>query len=201
MSRPDFLAAKKRAQRMLENELPGHLRYHTPAHTLKEVLPAVERIAEMENITREDLLLLRTAALYHDLGFIEQSDDHEIISARMAEEILPQYGYSPEQVEVIQAIIFATRSSIDPKKHVEEILVDADFDILGRENYLPRIEDLRLERESQGIRYTDEEWLNNQIDFLNAHRYWTASAQALREEGKRKNTHQLKIMLKNQRLE
>lgn len=183
---------------MLANGLPIHMRYHSAAHTLGEVLPAVERLAELEGISgEEDLLLLRTAALYHDLGFSEQSDDHEVISARTAEEVLPRFGYSTTQVEVVQAMIMATRNPPSPRTLLEEVIVDADLDILGRENYLERIGDLRLELESQGTLFNDEEWFRHQIDFLKAHAYRTVSARALREEGKRRNIRHLVELLEN----
>lgn len=198
MSRPDFEKAKRIAQRRLANGLPVHLRYHSAAHTLEEVLPAVERLAEMENISGEDLLLLRTAGLYHDLGFTEQSEDHETIGARITEEVLPQLGYTPAQVKAIQNMILATKAPASPRTQLEEVIVDADLDILGRENYLERIRDLRIELKAQGTVVGDEEWYRHQLTFLETHAYWTASARALRDEGKQKNIRQLTEILENQ---
>ena len=54
----------------LQKELPKNLYYHGPHHTI-DVCEAVERIAKGEGIKGEELFLLKTAALYHDAGFIK----------------------------------------------------------------------------------------------------------------------------------
>ena len=75
MNQPDFERAKEYALKRLEKELPPDLLYHNLEHTRDIVVPAVERLAAMEGIEGEALLLLRTAAYYHDLGFVEHRLD------------------------------------------------------------------------------------------------------------------------------
>src|SRR5690349_4233926 len=92
----------------LEKELPSYLTYHTVEHT-KSVITAAEQLAISENISGNDLILLKTAALFHDSGFLQQSDGHEEISCIIAREYLPDYGYDDGQIENICRIIMATR--------------------------------------------------------------------------------------------
>ena len=47
-------------------------------------MQAVERIALLEGVTDEGLFLLKTAAILHDAGFVEQYENNESIGAQMA---------------------------------------------------------------------------------------------------------------------
>ncbi|MFO7963444.1 MAG: hypothetical protein R6U50_05940, partial [Desulfobacterales bacterium] len=50
----------------LDKGLPENLFYHNMKHTI-DVVTQVELIGKSENITDEELLLLKTAALFHDI--------------------------------------------------------------------------------------------------------------------------------------
>src|SRR5207253_7236261 len=90
MPHPDFESARQYALERLERDLSPKLFYHSLAHTRDDVVPAVERLAATEGITGEPLLLLRTAAYFHDLGHVKQSANHEAISIEFAREVLPR---------------------------------------------------------------------------------------------------------------
>ena len=193
--------ARLYAVQRLEQELPAVLTYHCLAHTLQGVVPAVERLAALEGVNGQDLLLLRTAAYYHDLGFVERSDGHEATSARLAAEILPRFGYNPAQIEVIRGIIRATRYPFEPHTHFESIMVDADLDVLGRDDFWPRNRALRTEREAlAGQRSTDTEWYGSQLAFMHAHRYFTASAQSLSQAHKQRHMDEMAALLTGARI-
>ena len=53
----------------LETGLPNYIIYHNAPHTIS-VISAAEQLGKSENISGEDLVLLKTAALFHDCGFI-----------------------------------------------------------------------------------------------------------------------------------
>lgn len=195
MDQPDFERAKHYALTRLANELPPYMRYHSLAHTRDEVLPAAERLAAMEGVTGDDLLLLRTAACYHDLGCIIQRSEHEAIGARMAAETLPGFGYAPEHLRVIEGLIMATRLPQTPRTLLEEILTDADLDALGRADFFTRSGDLRAEWTALGDAMTDEAWYQGQLDFLRGHRYFTPAARQLRDAQKQKNIMALEELL------
>jgi uncharacterized protein len=187
MSEPDFEQAKRYALERLARELSPHLRYHSLAHTRDDVVPAAERLATMERVTGEALLLLRTAAYYHDIGCIVQRQEHEAIGAGIVFVTLPRFGYTPEHVRGVVGLIMATRLPQTPHNRPEEILADADLDALGREDFFTRSADLRAEWEAQGQSVSEQEWWRQQIAFLEAHHYFTASARALREAKKQSN--------------
>ena len=92
----------------LEKDLPAYYTYHNAAHT-KSVIAAAEHLAIKENISGDELTILKTAALFHDAGFLQQADGHEEISCIWAREHLPKYNYTDSQIEHICRIIMATR--------------------------------------------------------------------------------------------
>jgi uncharacterized protein len=195
MARPNFEAATQYALGRLDQELDPQLRYHSIAHTRDDVLPAAERLAALEGVYDADLLLLRTAASFHDLGFVVQREGHEAIGAQIAATVLPGFGYSAEQIAVICGIIMATRTPQMPKTLLEQIMADADLDVVGREDFLARNEDLRAELAAYGMRFSDEQWYRSQLDFLDQHTYWTAAAHQLRDAGKQQHSAQFRALL------
>lgn len=192
MTQPDFTAARRFAIYQLNNHLPAGITYHSPRHTLDEVLPAVDRMILAEEVAEtEDQLLLRTAALFHDLGYTTAHHDHEIVSAEIAAGELPGFGYSPQQVETVQAIIMATRLPQSPRGLLQEILADADLDVLGSASFFDRNVDLRKELDFILQPVNDVVWYTNQVKFLRDHRYFTRSTRELRDPGKQINLQEL----------
>jgi uncharacterized protein len=192
MTSLNFEQARRYAEHRLEQELSPNLHYHGIMHTRAEVVPAVERLAGMEGITGRSLILLCTAAWFHDLGYVESALHHELISARIAGQVLPSFGYTAEDVEVVRWAILATALPQAPKNLLEEILTDADLDVLGREDFMRRNLDLRSELSLLGKEFTDEQWYAGQINFLEGHSYFTASAHSLRDARKMLNIQELR---------
>ncbi len=184
---PDFESAQAYALKRLERELSPKLTYHNLFHTCQDVVPATERITIQEGVTPLEMQLALTAAWYHDLGFVENRLDHEAIGTRLALEILPGFGFTQSQVRIINGIILATRLPQNPHNHLEEIVCDADLDVLGREDYWPRNQALRKEVETYTNPYTDEAWYRSQLRFIHAHHYFTASERLYRDAGKQVN--------------
>lgn len=197
MSQPDFEAAKQYALSRLENELASDLLYHSFAHTQDHVLSAVMRLATTMNISQEEQKLLEVAACYHDIGFLIQQEEHERVGSDMTREVLPRFDFTPDQIERIIGMIMATRVPQTPHNMLEEIMADADLDVLGREvDFWSRNQDLRSELASYGEVLTDAEWNSRQLNFLLYHDYFTTTAQTLRNAGKQKHIAQLRQRLK-----
>ena len=106
----NFRKSEQRILKLLTDNLPEGLYYHGIHHTL-DVTQAAERIARHEGIDGEELFLLKTAALFHDAGFIHEYNKNEHLGVTMAKEILPNYGYSEERkAEILRA--YHERSSL-----------------------------------------------------------------------------------------
>jgi uncharacterized protein len=200
MRQSDFDRAKAYALERLERELPAELTYHSLAHTRDDVAPATLRLSAIAGVCGEQRMLLHTAAYYHDIGFVVQRADHELVSARIAAEILPEFGYSPSQIEVIQGMIMATKLPQSPGTLLEQLLADADLDALGRTDFFVRNQALRDELAAYGSGCDDLEWYREQLDFLGSHQYWTSAAQQVRGEQKRRNIDMIALMIERQQL-
>lgn len=183
----NFEGAKAYAIRRLTEELGPELYYHSAAHTVCDVVPAAERLAAMEGVQGEALLLLKTAAYFHDLGYIKRRRRHELIGVSIMSSVLPGFGYNSKQVEKVCEIIMATRIPQSPSNLLQEIMADADLDVLGREDYLERSQALRDELAALGHPTSDVVWFSSQLKFIKEHHYWTVSARNLRGEQKQRN--------------
>lgn len=187
----NYYKAERHIMKLLEQKLSKNLHYHSIAHT-KDVVNAVERIALLEGVTDEGLFLLKSAATYHDAGFIEQYDKNEPIGVRLAQEILPKYGYTQEHIDRIKELIYVTMIPHNPKNNLEEIICDADLDYLGREDFHIIADKLRIELKQHGKIDSDRKWDEIQLGFLQSHRYFTNTAKTLRNEKKASNLEEVK---------
>ncbi len=194
-SHMDFARVKEFVLQKLSKELKPSLYYHNAQHTI-DVCRSVETLAIMEKVSEEELLLLLTAAVYHDAGFIWSYDNNEALACRFARDTLPGFGYSPGQVELICQLIESTTMPQQPQTLLEEILCDADLDYIGRDDFF--ITALRLHREwsENSLRkITFREWYERQRDFVETHGFFTRSARLLRDEKKKKNLSQVRELL------
>lgn len=179
----------------LKENLSENLSYHSVSH-VKDVLKAVEQIAKSEGIDDENLMLLKTAALFHDTGFLYGSKDHEVKSCDIAQEYLPEYGYSQDQIDVIKGMIMATKIPQMPQNHLEQILADADLDYLGRDDFFTIGDKLYEELAMFGIISSERDWNLLQEKFLNNHSYFTKTAIESRNQKKQENLDLVKSKLK-----
>jgi CheY-like chemotaxis protein/class 3 adenylate cyclase/predicted metal-dependent HD superfamily phosphohydrolase len=184
---PDYEGATRYALSRLERELSPDYKYHSIWHTRDEVMPAARRLAQMSGLSEEETRLAELGAAYHDLGFVVEPRDHERAGANTAAQVLPGFGFSSEQVALVQGIILATRLPQSPRTPLEDVVVDADLDSLGRPDFPARSAALLAESRIFGSAYTDEEWHTRQLRFLLNHTYFTEAARELRNAGKQEN--------------
>jgi HD superfamily phosphodiesterase len=190
----DFEALKTYIIELFQNDLSDTLSYHAVDHTF-DVLNTVEKLAVSEELTGEETLLLKTAALLHDSGFLVQYNSNEPLGCSLAEKILPKFGYSNEKIRLICSMIMATEIPQNPKNKLEQIICDADLDYLGRPDFFSISEKLREELTIYGKEFTDKEWLEFEITFIEKHKYFTKTANKLRTPVKEKHLKHLKKQL------
>ncbi len=167
----------------LEKDLPGYLYYHNVKHTV-DVVTEVELIGWAEGCTDEEILLLKTAALFHDAGHTVAYDNHEYHGTLLAREMLPGFGYTPEQIDRICSLIMATRLPPQPGDLLESIMCDSDLDYLGRSDFIPVSNTLFEELKAQNKMSSLNEWNKLQVKFISGHQYFTNTARSLREVNK-----------------
>lgn len=178
----------------LEKELPKHLFYHNVKHTM-DVTIGVEIIGTAEGVNEEELLILKTAGLFHDMGQIVQSNGHEEISCKFAHDILPKYNYDQDQIELICEVIMATKLPPNPQTLLQKIICDADLDYLGRTDFIPVSDTLYKELHEQNIIDNINDWNKLQVSFISNHQYFTEFARNNREVNKQKQIDRLKKLI------
>jgi len=178
----------------LEMDLPGHLFYHNVKHTV-DVVTEVELIGWAEGCSDEEILLLKTAALFHDAGHIVGYDNHEFYGTQIAREMLPVYNYTPEQVERICGLIMATKLPPKPSDLLESIICDSDLDYLGRSDFIPVSNTLFEELKAQNKMGSLNEWNKIQVKFISGHQYFTKTAQSLREVNKQLQIERIQSLI------
>lgn len=179
---------------MLRKKLPTNLYYHGVHHSI-DVYDAAKLLAEQENLNEINKELLLIAAIFHDSGFIEQYHSNESKGAKLAQDILIKLNYKEEFILQVQEIIMSTKLFVEPKNKLEQIMSDADFDYLGRNDFHEIAEKLRLELNENGYSFSQKQWDEEQIKFLEKHKYYTSSAIKNRLTKKKENLEEIKVRL------
>ncbi|MBE6364845.1 MAG: HD domain-containing protein [Lentisphaerae bacterium] len=179
----------------LEFNLPEKCLYHNKRHT-REVVANVHAFASRYNsISRRKMRCLMTAALLHDVGYTVQYDDNEPLAVEYAQKILPGYGYSAKDIELICRLILATTMPVKPQDLLEKIICDADVGHIGLANYYERSRLLREELENYGIVRNDREFLENEAEFLRGHRFFQPFLEKERKEARKKTLRTIELLL------
>ena len=181
----------------LERELPGYLFYHNVKHTV-DVVTEVELIGWAEGCSDEEILILKTAGLFHDVGHTVIYDGHEYQGTLIAREMLPKYNYSPEQIERICSVIMSTKLPPQPTNLLEEIICDSDLDYLGRSDFIPVSNTLFEELKAQNKMGSLNDWNKIQVRFISGHQYFTKTARSLREVNKKLQIERIQSLITEQ---
>jgi len=150
--------------------------FHNVKHAL-DVCMQVEILSQSENVTDEDVLLLKTAALMHDIGYtISYENDISHVSEEIAREFLPTFQYKPFQIDRICKLIKAANYESIPKDIVEEVMHDANYIYFGQDNYIEITMSLLRELEEHTISVNRTQWFKTRIHKLQNHKYYTQTA-------------------------
>jgi hypothetical protein len=141
----------------------------------------VELIGRAEGLSQEELLLVRTAALFINVGFIKVYDGYEKEGINFAREILPKFKYFDDQVETVCSLILAVRYPEIAKNKMEAILLDSCYNYLGRVDYLQYSLNHFKEVKERVSSLTEKEWFYHDLRFVEQHHFYTDTAKTLRE--------------------
>ncbi|GLU52267.1 HD domain-containing protein [Dyadobacter frigoris] len=192
----DSAASENYILDLLGKELSETLFYHGLHHTL-DVANAALILAKEEGIEHEESFgLLKTAAFFHDSGFINTYKDHEEEGCRIVRSSLPLFQYTEEQIEIICGMIMATKIPQSPKTHLEKIICDADLDYLGRDDFELIAGTLFQELFIRNLIPDENTWNKIQVKFIGAHYYHTNSAIKKRESRKQEHLNSLLALIK-----
>lgn len=197
LSRMDYRAAKHFIIAKLRAELSEQLYYHGLHHTL-DVHRVASDLCVQEGVHGRDVTLVKTAALFHDAGFVKNKHlGHEAEGCHMVRAFLPAYGYTSSDIEVICGMIMATKIPQSPQNLLEKILCDADLDYLGRGDFFTIGNSLFEELKAYHLITDEQAWNRLQVSFLTAHRFHTGTNIRQREPAKQAYLQQLTDLVAN----
>lgn len=185
-----FAELKEEVLGRMKVELPSYLSYHSVNHT-KLVIRRSVYIAEKEGLSKKQIELLQTAALFHDYGFTEVYKDHEEEGCNVVRKELPGHGYSNEDINAICGMIKATKIPQNPQNEMENIIADADLEYLGSNKFKEIGDLLYAELKHFNPMLSIEEWNQIQVKFMSSHHYHTDYCKRYRQWRKRKNLKSL----------
>jgi len=179
-------------------EIPQGYLYHNIIH-IEEVVEAATEIGQNSGLTEKELELVLLAAWFHDTGLRKAYKEHEEASAEIAREFLLKHNYPEEDIKAVEANILATRMPHNPGNLMEKVLSDADLIHLGKKGYNAKCELLRTEWENvQGIKFTEIEWIKNNIKFITSNDFHTEYARSKYGERRKANIDKLNKKLKQE---
>jgi uncharacterized protein len=126
----------------LRKETPSHYTYHNSQHT-EGVIKDSLLLAILENLDKRSIELLGIAAAYHDLGFLYQYDNNEILGADLAATAMTTTSeYSEEEITTVREMILDTKLiekdgtlTRNVSNTLSPYLLDADISNVGKGNF------------------------------------------------------------------
>jgi uncharacterized protein len=167
--------------------------YHNLSHTL-QVGQAARLLAKGEGLSSHECNLLYTAAAYHDVGYSSKAPVlHKEHGVKITREVLPRYGYSLEEIDIITKAILTTKLPQKPSTLLEEVLCDADLFDLHLHSFPTTAKKVRAEmKQIRSLTYTNTQWYLSVSRFLRNQGYFTKTAQAIGQAGIERNLLLLK---------
>ncbi len=184
-------ASASYASDYLSRNLDSKFVYHNLDHTIY-VVKAVDMICSAMGVKSHNKKILLVAAWFHDLGYTQQMDDHEMAGALIAEKFLNEKNVDPQEIALVTACILSTHYPQKTSSQLDEILCDADMTHLADKAFIDASALLRREWELTKNRvYSDEEWYSLNIQFISSHRFHTSYCIKNFENNKNKNKKRL----------
>lgn len=176
---------------LLKDRLSSQLYFHNVFHT-HNVAKAAKEIGLHIGLAQKELAAVILAAWFHDTGYTEAYQNHELASAEIAQHFLESYGLEEDLLNNVKACIMATSYPQRPNNLMEMAICDADFFHFATENYLNQAQSLKREWEEKlDIHYSQQEWDRMNLSMLQNHQYFTAYGRSKLQEKKEKNIQRL----------
>ncbi len=163
--------AKEYVASILTHELSEKCLFHTINHTL-DVFKNAEIIGRYCNLDKDSLNILRISALFHDVGYIDAYDDHEIFSSERAITYLKSKNIDRNAICQVAVAIHSTKTPQHPQDEISKILCDADLMNLTFDDYFEQVDLMRMEWEKVGkAKLNDHQFHMNSLEFFETHQY------------------------------
>jgi adenylate cyclase len=164
--------------KMFEEEAPPNLYFHNSV-LAKNIINQVDLLSNAEKLNEEDYINLRLASTFLLTGYISDYEKPLDESCRIAQDVLPKYGFPEKNINAVKELISAAFIQM-PKTVSDNILSDARNDYLGRVDYIRLTEKLLKEETEYGMVSDTKIWFLNTMETLRNHKFTTSTANLLR---------------------
>jgi adenylate cyclase len=178
----------------LNLELTDNFYFHSTKRA-KDVHTQTELIARAEEISPEEMLIVRTTAMLIDVGILTNYYNHLVESVKFAREILPKFKYASEQIDVICRLILSIDYTSENPGKLEAILWDAYLNYYGRVDFVENTLNLLKELKTKNTNLDEKKWWETQLEKIRNFKFKTATGQLLREVSTDKQIEKLKEYL------
>jgi class 3 adenylate cyclase len=183
--------------KMFDDEAPPNLYFHNSSFA-KNVGNQVDLLSNAEKLSEEEYINLRLATIFLFTGFISDYDRPMEGSCQIAEEILPKFGFSKDNVDAAKSIII---NSFNEKTETipDSILHDARYDYFGRVDFIKLTEKLLKEETEYGKVGDSKTWMQNQKKVLSEYEFITSTAKLLKSVSVKDQVTALDTFIKEQK--
>jgi predicted metal-dependent HD superfamily phosphohydrolase len=187
--------AENYVRNLLDKELSKDCLFHTIEHTL-DVVHNAEIIGDYSNLCEECKDVLRIAALFHDVGYIDSYEDHEVGSAAYASQFLKSKNIHESIIKQVVDSILATKMPQEPKDDISKILCDADLMNMTFDDYFEHIDLMRQEWEKTGkAKLNKQQAYRTSLEFFESHQYQSEYGRKVLQPKKEKTESEIKLRL------
>ena len=166
--------------------------YHNVVHTEHVAKHAVE-LANFYKLNDRDFFVVVTAAWFHDVGYMQKWEQHELRGADAAAIYLTDKGVDAGTVQEVKDCIMATMMPQNPKNLLQQIVCDSDLYHLGSDDFKDRNKMMRQETENLLGKSIDKSvWRMGTIKLMESHHYHTQYCQDKLNVKKQANLDDLK---------
>ena len=166
------------------------LAFHNIDHT-KTVVKRASEIAANYNLSDKELFVLKTAAWFHDTGYLyTEPAEHEKMSCEVMRKFMKDHVDEPT-INEIEGCIMATKFPTSPKTLTEQILCDADTYNFGTKEFKETNKRAYQEALSRNPAMSKIDFIDTTIKLLESHSYYTSYCQQLLDVRKQKNLQKL----------
>ncbi|MEP6928134.1 MAG: Pycsar system effector family protein [Ginsengibacter sp.] len=165
--------------------------FHSLEHT-QNVVKRTQEIAGHYKVTEDEMLILFTAAWFHDTGHLFTAPaKHEEMSCEIMKKFMTGKVNDEKIIEQIDACILSTKLPRNPQNLLQQIICDADTYHLGTKDFKDTNkralqEQILRSGEKDPIRFNEET-----IKMLETHQFYTDYAKELLNDRKEKNMKKL----------
>jgi class 3 adenylate cyclase len=164
--------------KMFDDEAPPDLYFHN-SFQVRSICSQIDLLATAEKLPDGEYINVKLAAIFLFTGYITDYNKPVDASFQIVEETMSKYGFEKENIEEVKRLI---RNAFENRQDTtgDKILHDAQYDYLGRVDYIKLSDRLLREESEYGHAHERKEWINIQKKLLKEHDFLTGAARLLR---------------------